>query len=184
MNKLLGDAVMRGSGESTPPEAMGIRMMMMGGKVEPMYVENCGAVFGFSVNATLAAASVDAKEAVESPGDAVSAWERAKRVLEGENAGGFPPGFPGTLPPRPQAKKYKESVVDDIVDAALKVLPEATNLRHLADGEAVLVTIAGVDEAGEPVRLTLKATKSDIDKAASGALKPKDFKERVARRVG
>jgi len=188
MDKLLGDAVTRGSGDARPREAMGIRMTMMGGKVEPMYIEDAGAVFGFSVNTTLAAASGEAKETAASPGDDASAWERAKRELKGAGAGsaagGFPPGFPGGAIPRVQSRKFKRAVVEELVDAALKVLPEASNLRHLPSGEVVFVTIAGVDEAGAPVRLTLKAKKTDIDQAASGELSPKEFKARVARRVG
>jgi hypothetical protein len=186
MDKLLRDAVTRGSGDARPREAMGIRMTMMGGKVEPMYVEASGAVFGFSVNTTLAAASDEPKESAESPGDEASAWERAKRDLKSDGAGPagftFPPGF-GPIP-RVQPRKFKRAVVEQLVDAALKVLPEAKNLRHLPSGEVVFVTIAGVDEAGTPVRLTLKAKKSDIDQAASGELSPKEFKARVARRVG
>lgn len=184
MDKLLRDAVTRGSGDARPREAMGIRMTMMGGTVEPMYIEDAGVLFGFSVNTTLAAASKEPRESAESPGDDASAWERAKRDLKGDGAGPaitFPPGF-GPIP-RVQPRKFKRAVVEDLVDAALKVLPEARNLRHLPSGEVVFVTIAGVDEAGTPVRLTLKAKKSDIDQAASGALSPKEFKARVARRV-
>ncbi len=188
MDKLLRDSVTRGSGDARPPQAMGIRMTMMGGKVEPMYIEDSGALFGFSVNTTLAAASDEPKESAESPGDDASAWERAKRDLKGDgagpSAGSFPPGFPGGAMPRVQPRKFKGAVVEELVDAALKVLLEAKNLRHLPSGEVVFVTIAGVDTAGTPVRLTLKAKKADIDQASSGELSPKEFKARVARRVG
>jgi hypothetical protein len=187
MDKLLRDAVTRGSGDARPREAMGIRMTMMGGKVEPMYVEGAGAVFGFSVNSTLAAASGEPKEAAESPGNDASAWERAKRDLRNNGAGpagGFAPPFPGDAMPRVEPRKFKRAVVEQLVDAALKVLPEASNLRHLPSGEAVFVTIAGVDEAGAPVQLTLKAKKTDVDQAASGELSPKEFKAKVARRIG
>jgi hypothetical protein len=187
MDKLLRDAVTRGSGDASPQQAMGIRMTMMGGKVEPMYIENAGALFGFSVNTTLAAAGKGPKEAAESPGDDASAWERAKRDLKGDAAGpagGFASPFAGGAMPRVKPRKFKRVAVEELVDAALTVLPEASNLRHLPSGEVVFVTIAGVDEAGTPVRLTLKAKKSDIDLAASGELSPKEFKERVARRIG
>lgn len=184
MDKLLRDAVTRVSGDASPPQAMGIRMTMLGGKFEPMYIENCGAVFGFSVNATLAAAGKEPQASAESPGDAQSAWEWAKRELKNDDAGTLPPGFPGGAMPRMQPKPFKKNVVEGIVDAALKVLPEAANLRHLASDDAVIVTIAGVDAAGTPVRLTLKAKKSDLDQAASGELSPKELKARVARRVG
>jgi hypothetical protein len=187
MDKLLRDAVTRDGGDASPPQAMGIRMTMMGGKVEPMYIEGCGVVFGFSVNVTLAAGSDDPVESVESSGDAESTWERAKRDINGEAAGpagGLPPRFPGGAFPRAQPRKFRQSVLEKLVDAALKALPEATNLRHLSDDEVVFVTIAGVDEAGAPVRLSLKAKKPDIDKAADGALSPEEFKARVARRIG
>ena len=187
MDKLLRDAVTRGSGDASPQQAMGIRMTMMGGKVEPMYIEAAGALFGFSVNTTLAAANNKPRDAVKSPSDAPSAWERAKRDLKGDAAGpptGFASPFAGGDMPRVKPRKFKRATVEELVDAALKVLPEASNLRHLPSGEVVFVTIAGVDEAGTPVRLTLKAKKADIDQAASGELSPKEFKERVARRIG
>ena len=75
MDKILREAV--AGGDASPPEAMGIRMTMMGGSVEPMYIEECGAVFGFRVNITLAAATDAGADEVESPGDVESPWERA-----------------------------------------------------------------------------------------------------------
>ena len=43
------------------------------------------------------------------------------------------------------------------------------------------MTFSGIDDAGEPARLSLKAKKSDIDQAAAGKLSAKEFKDRVAR---
>ena len=86
--------------------------------------------------------------------------------------------------PRTKPRKFSQALVDELIDSALSVLPEAKNVRHLGTDEAVFVTIAGVDAAGEPARLTLKAKKADIDKAASGELTPEQFKERVAKRIG
>jgi len=58
--------------------------------------------------------------------------------------------------------------VEALVDALAGVLPEARNIRHLDSKAVVLVSVSGVDSAGTPVRLTLKTTRSDLEKAAGG----------------
>lgn len=181
MDKLLGDEIIRVSGE-TAPQAMGIRLTMFG-HAAPMYLEGCGAVFSSTVNLPLAAADKGTAKPNERPAGSASAWDRAKSAIaaSSRNADGsqvvsgramFPP------------IKFDQGKVDELVSAILKVLPEAKNIRHLKDDEFVMVTIAGFDEAGVPVRLTLKVKKSDIDGAASGKLAPPDFKARVALRIG
>lgn len=181
MDKLLGDEIVRVSGESVP-QAMGIRLTMFG-YAAPMYLEGCGAVFSSTVNLPLAAAEKSTPKAEDKSGGLTSAWDRAKSAIAGENrivdrapvASGravFPP------------LKFEQTKVDELVNAILKVLPEGKNIRHLQEDEFIIVTIAGYDDAGAPLRLTLKAKKSDIDRAANGGLTPDDFKARVARRTG
>jgi hypothetical protein len=114
----------------------------------------------------------------ERPRDRASAWERAKRELKSHGRPNGPDGEP--LPP----PEFDQARLDALVDSITRMLPEASNFRHLKDGESVFVTIAGSDENGSPVRMTLKAKKSDIEEASHGRLAPEAFKTRVARRVG
>lgn len=86
---------------------------------------------------------------------------------------------------RPQATvAFDSSKVDALVDGLLTMLAEAKNIRHLQPTDCLIVTIAGLDDAGKPVRLTLKATKADIDQFADGKLKPDEFRKKVARNIG
>ena len=42
------------------------------------------------------------------------------------------------------------------------------------------MTVSGSDEAGAPARLTLKTSRRDIDRLASGKLSPADFRQAIA----
>jgi hypothetical protein len=79
---------------------------------------------------------------------------------------------------------FDQGKLDALVDALIKALPEANNIRHLKGGESVFVTITGIDEGGQPVRLTLKAAKADIDAVAEGKLTVEEFAKRITRRIG
>ncbi len=94
---------------------------------------------------------------------------------------GIPPSAP---PPGAAAAEFDPAKVEALVAAVLAVLPEAKNIRQFKESEVVIVTIAGPNDSGPPVRLTFKVKKSDIDAAASGKLTPEEFKKRVARNLG
>ena len=170
MEKLLRDKL---SQVSDGGSAMGIKLMMLG-RASPIYVEWCGAIFSASVNFPLAPAGKGSATREARPRDQASAWERARRELKGENS-----PVQGQPPPA-----FEQAKVDELIDAIVKVLPEATNFRHLKPDEFVFVTVAGVDEDAQPVRLTLKAKKVDIDAAAGGKITAEEFAKRVARRIG
>lgn len=171
MDKLLRQAVTG----SELDVAMGI--MVKTSRIAPMYIEGAGVVLGTGVPWPLApGAGKDADSATGKPPERPSAWERTRRELKGEPA---PETWGAANHPA-----FDQAKVDSLVGAILKTLPEATNFRHLKPDESVFITVGGIDGDGTPVRLTLKAKKSDIDAAAKGTLEPEAFKQRVARRIG
>jgi hypothetical protein len=176
MDALLRNAT--GGSESTA-FVMGIKLMNYG-RTAPMYVEGAGAVFSYNVGWPLAPSGKPGEPNADRPRERPSAWDQTKRELKGYGGPG------GTLPGReaPVPLVFDQEKLDGFVDAILKVLPEATNFRHLKDTEFVFVTVSGPDESGEPVRLTLKVRKSDVDAAARGTIDANVLRQRVARRVG
>ena len=193
MDKLLHEATARVTGE-TVQKAMGIRLMMVGNSA-PAYIEDCGAMFNLSVNLTListgAAVNKDGATAT-----APSEWDRAKREISaksegatwtavgGSGGGGFGGGGQGegvfvfdsrgSSPPQ-----FDQLKVDDLINAIARVLPEASHMRHLPPTESIIVSVQGTDDTGAPARLTLKASKADIDDAASGKITRDEFIKRV-----
>ena len=147
------------------------------GRVTPMYVEGAGVVFSLKVGWPLAPSGKEAEADAQRPRERPSAWVTAQRQLKGEG----PVRVPGREAP---PMVFEQEKLDAYVDAIVRVLPEATNFRHLKDNESVFVTVSGPDESGELVRLTLKVRKSDVDAAARGTLDAPAFRQRVARRVG
>ncbi len=223
MDKLLREAVGR-AGDDGPRQAMGIPLVVFDQpEGQPMYVEDFGALFSYRVGFPLATDGQAATRKTEKPTG--SAWERAKKEIEGpqnrpdaaaqpglsdeqqavftRRYGMQPPqaaspptrsvadmyrrryGIPPSAPrPDPAAGEFDPAKVDALVATVLAVLPEAKNIRQCKESEYVLVTIAGPNDPGPPVRLTFKVKKSDIDAAASGKLTPEEFKKRVARNLG
>jgi len=181
MDKLLRDEIGRVSGER-PPTAMGIRLMMFG-NAEPMYIEGCGALFSCTLNVMPLAGSDASTVASGADASEASAWERAKNeIAAGRTRSDGPTA--GSSRATSAATKFDQAKLDELVDSILKTLPQAKNMRHLGAEEFVIVTMAGFSEAGSFTRLTLKASKSDIDGVASGRLKPEEFRARIASNFG
>ncbi len=176
MDALLRNAT--GGPESSSSFVLGVKMMNFG-RTAPMYVEGAGVVFSYNVGWPLAPSGKPGEPNADRPRERPSAWDQTKRELKGYGPGGRGP-LPGEAPPL----VFDQEKLDGFVDAILKVLPEATNFRHLKDTEFVFVTVSGPDESGEPVRLTLKVRKSDVDAAARGTIDAAALRQRVARRVG
>jgi hypothetical protein len=86
--------------------------------------------------------------------------------------------------PQSGSQAFDASRLEELVDEVIRDLGEAKNIRHLPKGECITVTISGTDDAGAPIRLTLKAKKEDIDDLASGKLDQEAFKKKVLRTVG
>ena len=152
-----------------------------------MYVEDHGAVFSYDVNFPLAAAGTGATRKETRQTD--SKWERARSEVRSSvvtvvngvtNVQELHKTSDGSEPPA----EFDAAKVDALVNSMIEVLSEARNMRHLKESEFVIVTVGGTDDAGKPVRLTLKASKGDIAKLADGKLTPEEFKKKVARNIG
>jgi hypothetical protein len=180
MDKVVREELATAGGDD--PQAMGIKLTMIG-RAASMYVEGAGVIFNASVNFPLAPIGATTGKKDDKPRDPASKWEKAKRDLS---------GYPMPRRLQPDGKEVEEgpalvfdqAKLDRLVSSLAKAMAEASNIRHLKENEAVFVTIAGIDEGGMPVRLTLKATKADIDAAAGGKLSAEEFAKRVARRIG
>ncbi|HEX4794961.1 MAG TPA: hypothetical protein VH370_14265 [Humisphaera sp.] len=176
MDRLLRDQL-QSTNPASFPEAMGIRLMSVA-TAPPMYIEGCGVVFGYTIMMPLAGVG-PARGQDDRPANPSSIWERAKNEVHVGEGGGV--SFSASSSPQ---EKFNQAKIDALIDNLVKAMMEAANIRHLADGDYVIVTIAGPDDTGSPVRLTLKARKSEIDAAASGKIRAAEFKDRVARSIG
>lgn len=180
MDKLIRDEAARaGAGD---PQAMSIKLTMVG-RESPMYVEGAGAIFHANVNWPLAPLAGDGDRKDDRPRDPASKWERAKRQLSGAHVTVRLDGKPPMTLPLP-SPVFEQARLDALRAALLAVLPEAANIRHLGENENVFITIEGIDDGGAPVRMTLKASKADIDAAAAGTITPAEFAQRIAQRIG
>jgi len=180
MDKLLRDVIDRsGLDGDDNPEVLGIKLKFVTRPTfmaPPTYIEGTGAVFSASVNWPLAASPNGAPRAAGKQRDRISAWETARRELKGA------PKDPNMVDVDVPA--FEEERLNRLVSSIVKVLPEAKNFRHLKENESVFVTVSGADESGSPRRLTLKASKADIDAAAGGTIDAEALRQRVAVNVG
>jgi hypothetical protein len=186
MDKLLRDAVGGGQVFSNFDAAMGVKLKVLGGGgrgAPGMYVEGAGVIVGTSVHWPLARAARAEPADPNRPRDPDSPWDRAKRQLKGADPRAhYDEMEMGGTGPQPPA--FDQKKLDDLIDDILYVLPQASNFRHLKDDESVFVTVAGTDDAGKPVRLTMKVKKSHINEAAAKKIDAETFKHFVSKRIG
>ena len=176
MDKLLSDQL-SSAAISTFPQAMGIKLWSLG-QSEPMYIEGLGCVFTCRSGVPLAEGNNSATTK-RAPQQQPSAWDKAKREITGQGTVEYTEFFKGKEP----RTEFDQAALDRLVGSILKTLPEATNIRHLAPAQFVIVTVVGTDEDGTPMRLTMKAKKGDIDGMAKSAFSPAAFADRVTRRI-
>jgi hypothetical protein len=183
MDKLLHDAFSSASTVAGMQRmVLGLAIKTSGNRVPPTYIEGAGVVFTTSASFPL----VPDENATTRPDrtrQQPSAWNRAKRELNGDGRSGVTWFGADAAADFTPPVEFEQAKVDALVEAVVKALPEATNFRHLKDGEHVFVTVVGYGESGVPARLTLKAKKADIDAASRGTITPEEFKSRVVSRV-
>ena len=175
MDKLLSDQL-SSAAISSYPQAMGIKLWSLG-QSEPMYIEGLGCVFTCRAGIPLA----EGKSGATTKGTLQvqpSAWDRARREISGQGRLEY-----AELKLKQPQLNFDHAALDRLIESILKTLPEATNMRHLAAEQYVIVTVVGADEDGTPMRLTMKAQKNDIDGAAKGTLTADDFAKRVLHRI-
>lgn len=181
LDKLLREAVSTGAAERQA-EVLGVKMS--GNRVPPTYVEGAGVILTTGAGFPIMPGDDGATTRPDRERQRPSAWDRAKREVKGSSR--HDPWFgegPEMAVDFAPAVEYDQAKVDALVDAIVKILPEAANFRHLKENEFVFVTVVGASELSVPARLTLKAKKADIDAASKGAITPDEFKSRVTSRV-
>jgi len=188
MDKLLRDEVSKANGHS-PRQAMGVNLWWDGQpqttSPRPTYLEDYGALFSYDVSFPLMAAPQAAK-AASAQRQTSTAWDRARHEVRSKSVSvvnGITNSyeFHTSSDDAPPAE-CKAEQVEAFVNSLLEMLDEAKNIRHLKDREWVTVTVAGTDEAGQPARLTLKVSKSDLAKRAEGKLTAEELCKKVSRR--
>jgi hypothetical protein len=177
MDKLLQDKISRvAANDSQPVFTFNWSNWQMN---EPAYIEDFGVLFNGQTSIVLASTETKPKHAAA---DGESDWDRAKKEVESDSgqphfsqtqAGTFFRG--GSF----KTGDFSQERLEQLVKAIIQTLPEAKHIRDLKDGDAVVVTVAGVDDAGNPARLTVKTKKAEIDDLSNGKLKPEDFASRV-----
>ena len=175
MDRLLRNAVTH-TGDEDVPVAMGIKLTLFG-HIPPTYIEDCGVLFTFGVNFPLAPAANAAGKSAQPP-EPDSAWDRAKRELDTRR------GPAASAPESPTPLPFDQSKVDTLLNSIINILPQAANFRHLDESNFIFVTITSTDTARTPLRMTLKAKKSDINDAFHKTISPDDFKKRVTWHIG
>lgn len=139
-----------GRGEDERPEAMGIKLITVGGPggVRSMQIEGYGAIFMLNVNFPLVGPTNKADEG-ESKGSN-STWDEAKREVYGQPGGadGNPFGA------RFSKEEFDPKRVEKLKDSVLDALKNASNMRNLKPDESVTVVVtSSAGRMGGPVRV-------------------------------
>jgi hypothetical protein len=134
-----------------PGRAMGIDVFLTpgAGPIRSLYLEDYGVVFMLNVNFPLLAPPTKPAEEKEKS-EADSTWEEAKRELYGQRGGwdaevgnllrsGFDPG---------RGREYDEKKVEDLKQAVLEALKNASNLRNLKADDLITVCVFGSGNVG------------------------------------
>jgi len=108
---------------------------------EAMYLQEYGAVFVVRVKFPLLASVTGEKS--ETAGSADSVWERTKREIH---------GLPGSAGPAGQKPQYDAAKMETLQMTVLRTLKHATNIRHLAPDESVVVAVVGGESPGSTGR--------------------------------
>ena len=136
MLRLLERAV-RDDRRDDPMQAMGIHIEALGGRSGPqtIYLGGFGAVFLLNADYPLVAPPASDQEA-KPKAEGESEWERTRRELYGR------PGRP-PRPPGPEGQPFDPNRVERLKNALIDALANATNLRQVAGGESVVVSVTG-----------------------------------------
>lgn len=208
MARILTKAMDRPGGGSAPHIALGIAVGSPFAGRTPCgtYLEGFGVLFPLTVKYPLAAPpKAEAQKPSEEPED--TTWEETKREVfgtGGRRATAFRKS--GTR----ETPKYDPARVEDLKKALLAALKNASNIRHLAIEDAVVVTVQGASQTpvegprintgermmrhryGLPVpalgttggtrvsTLTIRVKKGDVDDLAKGRLTTDEFAKRAA----
>lgn len=178
MDKLLLEKISHATAYDTQPAVAFTWNNRQAG--EGAYIEDFGVLFSCETSVILATTESKPKAPAA---DAESDWERARKEVEAgaEQPHSFSPAYSGSFfRVGNKTSEFSQKRLDELVNTIIQVLPEAKHIRGLKGSDAVVITVTGEDDAGNPARLTVKTKKSDIDELAGGKLKSDDFAARVA----
>ncbi len=147
MSLLLSQDLDRALSDGGPDYKLGIPLLLRteGRSVEASYVEGFGAIFNVKVRFPLTPPR--GADKASQPNPRASAWDRARRELAGtpETA---PQGLFGSGD-WSESRPYQPGLVEALKKQALETLENSSNLRHVAAGEWIVVTITGSPTAQE-----------------------------------
>jgi hypothetical protein len=143
LSRVLRKAAGRTDGQ---PEAMGIVLSSLPGLRQPqaLYLGGYGALFVLNVQFPLAPAEESKAKPAEKPSN--TAWEEARRELYGPQRA--PDPFAIAKPGPRHALAYNADRVARLKREVVEALKNASNLRHVADDEQVVVTVTGAAGPG------------------------------------
>ncbi len=129
---------------------LGIPLLLKnhGHSVEASYIEGVGALFSLRVRFPVVPPAVEETNATPAPKD--SAWARAQRELAGEPDRNFQSGLFQSNPEG--AVEFQSNLVETLKKQVIETLGEASNFRHLAPNETIMVTVTGAPNATAAVR--------------------------------
>jgi hypothetical protein len=177
-----------------PRTAMGIDVFFTSSPspLHSLYLDGYGALFMLNVDFPLLA-SPTKPDAPKEKSQADSTWQEAQRELYGQPA--------GADPSRSIAEEYSEDKVNDLKNALLEALKDATNIRNLKSDDSITVCVFGGangaparmkvqgpfggysnSAGGSPMRrtiMTIRAKKSDVDAFAKGKLNLDEFRKKA-----
>jgi hypothetical protein len=144
-----------GRDEDERPEAMGIKLITVGGPggVRSMQIEGYGAIFMLNVNFPLVGPTNKADEG-ESKEPTNTTWDEAKREVYGQPGGadGNPFGA------RFSKEEFDPKRVEKLKDSLLDALKNASNMRNLKPDESVTVVVrSSAGRMGGPMRVQVRA---------------------------
>lgn len=168
MSRILDKAAQTEVTSTRGPRAMGIELVLGTGPspARNLYIDDFGAVFMLNVEfPLLASAATDDTDSNEQSTETI--WEQTRQ----EMYGGSPSDaniltFVGN-PTIAEVPPYDEERVEALRSSLLEAVKNATNIRHLADHESVMIYVTGASLAGDQrVRMWRKETSSKGEQIA------------------
>ncbi len=163
-------------------------------RTQAMYVQGYAALFFANVDFPLSPPPQAQTDKVKESADPV--WEQTKAAMTASDKG---PGIEYMHQRDAAARRYDKDKVEQLKTDLVKALKHAANIRNLKGDESIILVVAGtrpglvVAEHGreqhlyqyvqsdtQPVMLTIRAKKTDIDAYAAAKIDYDQFRQRTA----
>jgi len=162
MSRLIERSLERGLGDDSPDVKMGIPMLYSEGgrSVRAMYLDGFGALFMIKVRFAVFAPNTN--EPKEPAPAADSDWEKAKKDLYGRDD-----TRPTETPFTSIGSKFDPDQVDELKQALLQALKNASNIRNLKPNDFIAVSVFGHPSATAPTRKSRSSKTPSLSLAQS-----------------